>query len=162
MCGHFVSLCSELRSAGCFIAVGEQRTLGRFMPHNSVYAAQLTPDRRWLAAPGCRSRRRSRGTCGWRLSRNKQVVDVSDRDDVPGCGREVPIHRNQGISLQLGDREVLGVPERVPVVLACELLGGSARHPVRRPRDGQGRRVDGVAGHGPTLASDGVPGPATR
>jgi hypothetical protein len=35
-----------------------------------------------------------------------------------------------GIRLQPGDREVLGVPERVPVVLTCDPPRGAARYPV--------------------------------
>jgi hypothetical protein len=63
---------------------------------------------------------------GWRLSRSEQIVDGSDRHDVPGCGREAWVDRDQGVSLQPGDREVLGVSERVPVVLTCELPRGPA------------------------------------
>jgi hypothetical protein len=64
------------------------------------------------------------------LSRGQQVADGSDRHDIPGCRREARVNRDQGVSLQPGDREVLGLPEVVPVVLSCELPCGAARHPV--------------------------------
>src|SRR5579875_1633802 len=51
---------------------------------------------------------------GWRSSRSKQVFDGSDRHSSPGGGRKAWIHGNQGVGLQLGDREVLGVAETVP------------------------------------------------
>jgi len=58
------------------------------------------------------------------------VIDGGDRDDGPGCGREARIDRDQRVSLQPGDREVLGVPERVPAVLTRNLPGGAAGDPV--------------------------------
>jgi hypothetical protein len=64
------------------------------------------------------------------LPRGEQIVYGGDCYDVPGCGREAWVNRDQGVSLQSGDREVLGLPEDVPVVFTCELPRGAARHPV--------------------------------
>jgi hypothetical protein len=55
---------------------------------------------------------------------------VEERSIASTCGREARVNRDQGVSLQPGDREVLGLPEDAPVVLACELPCGAARHPV--------------------------------
>jgi hypothetical protein len=48
----------------------------------------------------------------------------------PGRGGQARVDHGQGVRLQPGDREVLGVLERVPVVLTRDLPGGAARHPV--------------------------------
>ena len=60
------------------------------------------------------------------LPRGEQIVNDSDHHGVPSCGRQAWVHRNQGVRLQSGDREILGLPERVPVVLTCDLPSGAA------------------------------------
>lgn len=64
------------------------------------------------------------------LSRGEQVVEGSDGHNVLGYGGQARVHCYQGVGLQPGDREVLGVSERVPVVLAGDPPGDAARYPV--------------------------------
>jgi hypothetical protein len=68
--------------------------------------------------------------CGRRLSPGEQGVDGGDSHSVLSDSRKARVHRDQSVGLQPGDREVLGVPECVLVVLAGDLPGGAARDPV--------------------------------